>query len=516
LAVELARRGIDFLVVDKNPEPLPWDRATVIHSRTLEIFDALGIIDEILERGHRMNGMNFFAYGKKFVTLSFDSVDCRFPYDVNLSEQITEDVLARRLDALGGMVSRGWKLASLEQNSFTVTARLQDGGGFERTIEADWLVGADGLRSTVRQAIGVDVEGHEYAALWGVIDGALQNWQHDSSFGAVQLELPSVNPIPIAPDRWRVYFRAAENGPPAAILEMINKGLGALSPGCRLVDHDQSVLYRTHLQLSQQFRKDRVFLAGDAAHACSPIEGHGMNAGIQDAFNLGWKLSLVIKGKARDELLDTYDKERRPVVAAMGASGETAEQMRDVPNERSAVERVKRAIMINANCARDRYSAALAVSELGFRYEENLITRGHHAQGRKAQEKWLGILPGDRVPDAGPLRSSTGHRRLYDLLREPRFVILWMATDRTHVDAARTAIAALDSVAAVWFLSTATWGTTPGERWLVDEEGSAHAKFGVIDPTLFVVRPDNRVGFRCEPPDPSQVLDYFRNWSSVT
>jgi 2-polyprenyl-6-methoxyphenol hydroxylase-like FAD-dependent oxidoreductase len=516
VARELARRGVDFLLVDQRPEPLPWDRATVIHSRTLEIFDALGIVDEFLERGHRMNGVNFFAYGKKFATLSFDSVDCRFPYDVNLSEQVSEEILTRSLETLGGKVSRGWKLASLEQHSFTVTARLQGGDGVERAIEADWLVGADGLRSTVRQAIQVDVDGHQYAALWGVVDGALKNWQHDPSFAAVQIELPSLNPLPIAPHRWRVYFRAEQDGPPAAILEMINQGLGALSPDCRLVDHDQPVLYRTHRLLSRHFRKHRVFLAGDAAHACSPIEGHGMNAGIQDAFNLGWKLDLVIKGKAGDELLDTYDRERRPVVDAMGASGDVAEQLRDVPNDRPAVERVKRTIMVNLNRARDRYSAALAESELEFRYEENPITRGHHAQGRKAQEKWLGVLPGHRVPDAGPLRSSKGHRRLYDLLREPGFVILWMATDRTRVEAASASIAALDSVASIWFLSTATWETMPGERWLVDEEGSAHAKFGVIDPTLFVVRPDNRVGFRCEPPDLTQVLEYFRNWASVT
>src|SRR5262249_10049414 len=220
------------------------------------------------------------------------------------------------------------------------------------------------------------------------------------------------------------YFRAEEHQPPAAILEIIDRALGALSPGCRLVDHDQPVLYQTHRQLSGQFRKHRVLLAGDAAHACSPIEGHGMNCGIQDAFNLGWKLGLVIQGKTGDELLDTYDRERRPVADAMGASGDLAEQLRDVPNDRPAVERVKRTIMTNLNGARDRYTAALARAELGVGYEGDLITCGHHAQGPKAQAKWLGILPGQRVPDAGPLRCAQGYRRLYDLLREPGFVVL--------------------------------------------------------------------------------------------
>src|SRR5262249_37044646 len=157
---------------------------------------------------------------------------------------------------------------------------------------------------------------------------------------------------------------------------------------------------KTHRQLSRQFRKGRVFLAGDAAHACSPIEGHGMNAGIQDAFNLGWKLGMVMQGNAREELLDTYDAERRYVVNAYGASGDAAEQLRDIPNDRPAVERVKRTIMIGLNGARERCAAAVAEAELSFRYEESLITGGHHFQGPKAREHWLGVLPGERVPDA--------------------------------------------------------------------------------------------------------------------
>jgi hypothetical protein len=94
-------------------------------------------------------------------------------------------------------------------------------------------------------------------------------------------------------------------------------------------------------------------------------------------------------------------------------------------------------------------------------------------------------------------------------------VILWLATDKTRVDAASAALAKLDSLATTWFLSTATWESMPGEQWLLDEEGSAHAKLGAIDPTIYVVRPDNRVGFRCEPADAARVLAYFRGWACV-
>ena len=194
----------------------------------------------------------------------------------------------------------------------------------------------------------------------------------------------------------------------------------------------------------------------------------------------------------------------------MGASGDAAEQLRDVPNERSAVERVKRTIMSSLSCSRDRHSAALAESELGFRYEDNLITCGHHAEGAAAQQKWVGTLPGQRAADAGPLRSATDAYRVYELLRDPGFVVLVMATDKTSFAGAKDWAAALAPLATLWFVSTAGWEPHPGEPWLIDEEGLAHARFGVVDPTVFVVRPDNRVGFRCEPPELSEVIEYLR------
>ncbi|MDF1746317.1 MAG: FAD-dependent monooxygenase, partial [Gimesia sp.] len=273
LAIELARRDVDCLLIDKRPDPLPLDRATVIHSRSLEIFESMQILDHFLERGQRMRGFNLFAYGEQIAQVLFDSLDCRHPYDLNLSENETEEILTDRLMQLGGSVTRGWELSRLEQNDATVTACLRATDGTEHTVTSEWLVGADGIHSKVREAIGVDVAGHRYPVQWGVIDGHLQNWKHAQDMAAIQLENPVLNPVPLSAGRWRIYFRAEDGAEPEEILASINQGLNSLSPDASLIDPDEPMLYHAHCQLSAHYRSGRVLLAGDAAHACSPIEG---------------------------------------------------------------------------------------------------------------------------------------------------------------------------------------------------------------------------------------------------
>ncbi|QDT96826.1 FAD-dependent monooxygenase [Gimesia aquarii] len=513
LAVELARRQIDCLLVDRRPEPLPLDRATVIHSRSLEVLESMGILESFLQRGHIMHGFNLFAYGQKIATVKFDSLDCRHPYDLNLSENETEDILTNRLIELGGAVTRGWELSKIEQTETEVKASLRATDGTEHTVTSNWLVGADGIHSRVREAIGIEIAGHRYPVQWGVIDGHLKNWQHEPDLAAIQLENPALNPVPLPEGRWRVYFRADDNTGSAEILESINQGLDQLSPGASLVEPDQSMLYHAHCQLSGHYRSNRVLLAGDAAHACSPIEGHGMNTGIQDSFNLGWKLALVANGKANKNLLDSYELERRPVAAAVAATGDAAEELRDVPNDPTAVERVKRTFCAILCSSRGQNQVALDESELEFHYRDSPIVSGYHSAGREAQQKWLGVLPGDRIPDAGPLemRADKTEIRLNQLSQTEGHVLLWMSADQSDIPERGEFETAMQPIGgSFWIISTTPPPDTISlstmmDHWLYDIDGDVHARLGVIDPTLFVIRPDGHVAFRSEPPDLANV-----------
>ncbi|QDT86012.1 FAD-dependent monooxygenase [Gimesia chilikensis] len=516
LAIELVRRNVECLLIDRNPAPLPFDRATVIHSRSLECFETMGTIDEFLARGHIMRGFNIFAFGKKVAQTSFESLECRHPYDLNLAENETEEILTARLESLGGRVSRGWSLEGLNQTDTEVTATLKSAQGVETTVTANWLVGTDGIHSRVRESIGVSVAGHQYPARWGVVDGYLPDWQHEPDRAAIQIDAPALNPVPMPGNRWRIYFRVFDETQTDNLLEQINAGLASISPGTCLQDPDQPMLYHTFRQLSAHYRSSRVLLAGDAAHACSPIEGHGMNTGIQDSFNLGWKLAHVIRGEAGDGLLNSYELERRPIANAVGASGDVAEELRTIPDEPAAVERVKRALCAMLLPARGQLQAAEAETEISFHYRDSPLVRGYHTAGATAQQNWLGPRPGDCLPEAGPLlNTATGDTlSLFQLLNTTGNLLFWFAAETFEIPATAEIESVLQPEDVCYIITTVPpaqipVSATPRVHWLSDSAGSVHARLGVIDPTLFIVRPDGHIALRCEPPQLEQVTAYY-------
>jgi len=239
-----------------------------------------------------------------------------------------------------------------------------------------------------------------------------------------------------------------------------------------------------------------------------------MNTGVQDSFNLGWKLAQVVNGEATDGLLDSYELERRPVADAVGASGDAAEGLRTVTKDRSSVERVKRVFLAMLNSSGGKNQAASSESELAFTYTESLLSYGHRKDGDPLQ--WMGAHPGQRVPDAGPLTTPGDQQttRLYELLRGTGFVVLWMVTDQMQCAEACDFMAGCGSTVSSWIISSLPIpgnedGNLLDEGWLFDVDGSVHAKLGVIDPTVFVLRPDGRVGFRCEPPSRRLVENYL-------
>lgn len=510
LAIELARRNVKCLLVDRNPEPLPFDRATVIHSRSLECFETMGVIDAFLDSGLIMRGFNIFANGEKVAQTSFNSLECRHPYDLNLSENETEAILTARLEELGGQVSRGWSLEGLEQSDAGVTAFLKSAVGEDQRVKVDWLIGADGIRSRVREAIDIEVSGHHYSALWGVVDGFITDWQHEADRAAIQIEAPALNPVPMPGGRWRIYFRAGEDAEPETLLERINAGLDAISPGSILQDPDEPVLYHTFRQLSAHYRSGRVLLAGDAAHACSPIQGHGMNTGIQDAFNLGWKLTLVLAGRCGEKLLDSYEQERRPIARAVGESGDVVEELRTIPDDPAAVARVKRALCAMLLTTSGQAQAARDETEIEFHYRNSSLVSGFHAGGAERQQAWMGPLPGDCLPDAGPLERSPTEvsLTLFELLKSTGHVLLWMATDSSSVPEPKEFESIMLPEDQFYVISTVQNETRPA-YWLSDLTGQVHARLGVIDACLFLIRPDGHIGLRAEPPGLERVSEYY-------
>ncbi len=476
----------------------------MLHSRSLEIFETIGVVEKFLDRGHLIGSVGFFDRGRKVGSLQLGGIDSRFPFDVNISEELTEGILTRRLEALGGRIERGVEFTTLKQTGERVEVGLRSyHGGGEQLVTASFVVGADGHRSAVRQAISCEFEAYDYPTRWGVVDSHISGWRHPSDETAVQLESPGVNPLPLPNGRYRIYFRATWRD--ANALDAVREALAVMSPGAQLEDPDEPQFFHTHFRIAESYQVGHVLLAGDAAHVCSPIQGHGMNAGVQDAYNLGWKLALVAGGTAPDRLLESYETERRPVAEAIGRSGAAAEKRSAEPDDAAT-----RAIMDRLETAEGTRVAAIGTSEIGFAYEQSPIVGEVMLPARPSATKrgvCLDIVClGARVGDAERLQQPGSQLRLHELLQSQWFTLLVLLDTadasivERELERARQ-LAAKHSPHLRAFVATRRDIRFP-DAWsehVWDSTGALHARFQSEEPTLCLVRPDGHLGFRAEP-----------------
>ena len=313
LAAALEARGVDVLLVDKAAEGAHTSRAAVIHSRTLEALGGIDVSDELVRRGTIVPRFTVRDRDRALMTIDFDGLPGRHPYTLMLPQDITEAVLARRLDELGGTVHRGHELARLDQDAAGVTATMVGG----ETVRASYVVGADGMHSAVRTHAGIGFAGDSYAQSFVLADVHL-DWELDDS--EVMLYLSPAGLVVAAPlpgGRHRI-VATVDEAPAHPDRDDIQALLDARGPErrpARVQDVVWSSRFRVHHRLADRYRKGRVFLAGDAAHVHSPAGGQGMNTGIQDAVALAARLAGVLRDGADERILDEYEAERRPVAA---------------------------------------------------------------------------------------------------------------------------------------------------------------------------------------------------------
>ncbi|HEX4307744.1 MAG TPA: FAD-dependent oxidoreductase, partial [Solirubrobacterales bacterium] len=409
LAAELQRRGVDALLVDARDEPQKWDRATVVHPRSLEIFEALGIVDRFIAAGVPQRAARLYSAGEVLVEVDFSLSGAPYPYNLGLSEEDTERFLTASLEAAGGSVERSTTLVGMSQDTDEVTATIERGGR-EEEVRCAWIVGCGGFHSPVRDALGIELEGHDIADPWAVFDVTLGGRTTDFETTLVYLEEPMVILTPLPGRRFRVYTRPRNED--ADFVADAAAVLAGYEPGVELVGVENPTRFWCHAKVAARYREGRALLAGDAAHVCSPDQGHGMNTGIGDAVNLAWKLALVTEGDADPVLLDSYEVERRPVALEIIAAGEGMEEMARLDGEegRAARDAEVRAALSDPETARVE---AAAEAELNIDYRDSPIVIGG----------------GDRLPDLGPVTAGPGEpeRRLHELTQRPGHTLLAVA-----------------------------------------------------------------------------------------
>ncbi|RDI67276.1 FAD-dependent monooxygenase [Nocardia pseudobrasiliensis] len=458
LGIELARRGVAIRIVDRVADHFNGSRGDGIQPRTLEVFDDLGVLDAVLTAGEDVAPMKISIDGqivgeRRRTELREPSPATPHPNPWVLGQSQVERILRERLAELGVKVELSTAVAGLEQDADGVTVTLHKPGGTE-TVRADYLVGADGGASTVRKAVGIAFEGVTDESLRMLIgDVRADVLDHAYGYWFARGEAPTegIALTPLPGDRLFQFSGPLNEEHPTR--EIMQAALDHYSGRTDIVLGEPvwASAWRPNIRLAQRFRSGRVFLAGDAAHAHPPTGGQGMNTGVQDAYNLGWKLAAALDGRA--ELLDTYDTERRAVAArVLGLSTDLLD--RQVAGDESAMRRDADTFGLNISYRSGDVAGAL--------------------------------VAGDRAPDS-VLRAADGSTvRLFDLFRGPHATLL------TFDAPAEPAAEGVRGYAIV------SPDRTPAAGEFLAVDGHAFADYAASPGTRILVRPDGYLAWRRE------------------
>lgn len=401
LANELTRHGISVRIVDKAAERTDKSKALVLWSRSLELFDHAGYVDQFLAAGMQAHGAQI-SNGKEVIgRISLDDIDSVYPYALMIPQSETERVLEEHLAKQGVKVERSVALESFVDQGAQVQAVLRKTSGESETLTADWLVGCDGAHSAVRHGLGLTFDGTTQPSDWYLADGHVSGLDGQDRLHIYWHKDGILAFFPITEGRWRV---VADLGPaqgdghhPDPTLEEI-QALLMLRGSDALVIKDAYWLasFRINERKVSKYGRGRAFLAGDAAHIHSPAGGQGMNTGMQDAFNLAWKLSLVIGGVCKPSLLDSYSVERSAVGDRVLRN---AGRLTDAAVLRNPIAQgVRNAVAkfaLGFPQLGHRVANTLAELDIGYPESPLTVTGAHRSSGPKAGVRWPERLMAD-------------------------------------------------------------------------------------------------------------------------
>jgi 2-polyprenyl-6-methoxyphenol hydroxylase-like FAD-dependent oxidoreductase len=317
LAADLARYGVSVRLVEKAPERTDKSKALVLWSRTLELMDRMDCTAPFLATGRKVTSVNITAGKEPITKITVDGVATPHPYALMIPQSATERLMGDFLTSLGVKIERNIELTNFSTSNDGVTSTLRHQDGAEETFKSRWLIGCDGAHSTVRHKLGMEFAGETMPSSWIIADLHLHNVSNPDEILIAWHSQGILAVFPIMPPRYRVIADVGikEAAPASPTLEDVQAILNARGPG-GITASDP--VWLTGFTIDERkvsnYRSGRIFVAGDAAHIHSPAGGQGMNTGMQDAFNLAWKLALVSRGLADEEtLLSSYSAERSPI-----------------------------------------------------------------------------------------------------------------------------------------------------------------------------------------------------------
>jgi 2-polyprenyl-6-methoxyphenol hydroxylase-like FAD-dependent oxidoreductase len=480
LACQLVRYGIDFVLIEKNPGVTTKSKAIGIQARTLEIYEQLGLAPQAIERGQIAGKIRIIADRKVRgqVDLSNMGRDLSpYPYLFILEQNENEQLLYEYLQSHQQEVQWQTELEHFTQDEMGVTAQVKTADGLSETIVAKYLVGCDGARSPVRHALGLTFEGSTLERLYYVVDAQI-DWEFsaDAGYGCISRDSLTFF-FPMAGEkRYRIvgtFPEGFDQNVDEILYETIEQHI---QKDTKLSLNISNVkwfsVYKVNTRAVNRFSVGRCFVAGDAAHVHSPAGGQGMNTGIQDAYNLAWKMAFVIKGAASEKLLDTYNEERLPNAQRLLETTDRAFNVLVGSNWFFSFMRM-RILPLVAKYAigRDFVGKNIfsAISQIRLNYRSNSLS--NHDGDKDFQVK-----AGDRMP-----YFLVDGKSIYDQLHAPKFHLLVFA-DREDWDRDLRRELEQESVDLIEFK-------------VIPLNPQISKIFGTDRPFQLLMRPDNYIGF---------------------
>jgi 2-polyprenyl-6-methoxyphenol hydroxylase-like FAD-dependent oxidoreductase len=428
LANQLGRRGIRATIIDRHAGPAEQTRAMAVHARSLEIYSKLGIANRAIELGVPGSGANIWSGGRLKARIPFaGSKDVSaFPFVLMLGQDDNERIMGDHLRGYGIDVRWNTELTALVQKSACVMATTRQPDGSTSTFAAAYVVGCDGGRSTVRELSGIGFPGAAYEHAFFVADteatGSMVPGQLNVYLwrGGFHLYFPMHGT-----NRWRVIGilpEALQDKTDLRFEELSPTLIEAGSAGLSFASCSWLSTYRIHHRCTERFRDRRCFLAGDAAHVHSPMGGQGMNTGLQDAYNLAWKLALAVEGRADSTLLDSYEAERAPVAHRLLATTDRAFQVVVSDHWLAAMFRTRiigNVMGLVMRLTRIQNLVFRTVSQINIAYRDSPLSQTLPGLTAKAPRA------GDRFPWLHlRLGTDTHARDLFEALDDTRFNLL--------------------------------------------------------------------------------------------
>ncbi|WP_446215077.1 FAD-dependent monooxygenase [Micromonospora sp. IBHARD004] len=511
LAAQLAADGVRPRLVDRSTDRVHESRALAIQPRTLEVLARFGVTDQLIADGNPAVRLHLHVRNRVLTLPMFDLglADTAYPHLLFLSQAETERILCEHVRTSGVTVERGVELVDLRSTTDQVTCRLRHRDGREETVGARYVVGCDGAHSAVRRDAGIAFEGSSYPQTFvladveadGLTTGAAHAFLSDTG---MLLFFPLGRPA-----SWRLLVMRppADPTPPDATVTLDQ--VQALTDGytggaVRLHDPVWMTNFRLHHRAARHYRAGRILLAGDAAHIHSPAGAQGMNTGIQDAVNLGWKLAHTLRGGGAAGLLDTYEPERAPIGRMVLRFTDRAFTIATSTNPLVRFARTRVAPAVIPLAARARAGRAFAfrtVAELDIRYRRSPLS----VEGPRPPRR--GPRAGDRLPD-GPVVRDGRSTTLHQVTGAPGWHLLLCGPGRTW------AAERVEQLRRGRGLTVHRLGAGDEPGTLHDPDGRALHRLGLgaDAAALYLVRPDGHIGFRSGAEGWTALVGYLDRW----